>query len=89
VAAGTRRWKRGEALFALTHWSSVCESYSAALAVSHGASTGTSVDIWSSRATTAARSAAICGSGGAVPVAPLSEYSIRSPSAQYTFWPSS
>ena len=68
--------------------SSVWPSNSAARADSHGASTGTSFDISSSSATVAASSGMIAGSGGAVPVGPVSLHSTRSPSMYATLSPS-
>ena len=50
----------------------VWPSQAVALAAVHGALTGTCVDIWSSCWTTSTSSGAIVGSGGAVPVGPLS-----------------
>ena len=59
-------------LFALIHVSSVWPSHAAACGAFHGASTGTEVDIESSFETTVARSSRIVGSGGALPVGPVS-----------------
>ncbi len=80
VASGTRLRKRGVAELSRIHVSSVWPSYSSALAACHGASTGTSVDISLSSVTAAASSGRIAGSGGAVPVGPVSLHSTRSPS---------
>jgi hypothetical protein len=59
-------------LLLLIQVSSVWPSQSAALAAVHGASTGTVFDISSSWVTTVARSGRMTGSGGAVPVGPVS-----------------
>ncbi len=73
MAAGTSLRNWGLTLFWLTQLSSVWASQFVALADSHGASTGTCVDIWSSWVTTVARSPKMSGSSGAVPVIPWSE----------------
>jgi hypothetical protein len=82
VAAGTSRRNFGLAVFESIHCWSVCPSQSLADGDSHGASTGTSFDISSKRLTRMARSGMTSGSGGAVPVGPVSLYVMRSPSAK-------
>jgi hypothetical protein len=72
VAIGTTCLKRGVALWLSIQLLSVWLSQSSALCAVHGASTGTSVAIWSSSATTAVSSGRISGSGGALPVGPVS-----------------
>jgi hypothetical protein len=73
VAVGTSSSRNcGVTLFCLTQLSRVWPSHSAALAEFQGASTGTSVDIWSSLVTTRVMSGSSSGSGGAVPVGPVS-----------------
>jgi hypothetical protein len=70
----------GVTLFCSSQLCSVWASYWEALAAAHGASTGTSVDIWSSWVTTVARSGRITGSSGAEPVGELSLNVERRPS---------
>ena len=59
----------------------------AAPGVSHGASTGTLSDIESSRGIASSRSGSNAGSGGALPVGPVSAYSVRRPAARWTLRP--
>jgi hypothetical protein len=54
--------------FSRTHWSTEIASHSTAFSAAQGASTGTSVAIWSIRVISMAASGRISGSGGTVPV---------------------